>query len=109
MKKEPAIKKLLGKNAFLYLLFFLLALAVTLVLLPATFFDNGQSICLSVLLLDQECPGCGMTRAIQHLIHFDFNTAWAYNKMAFVVFPLFVIMFILELKKLYKIYVSGRK
>ena len=51
----------------------LLLIPLVLIALPADFFDTGQSICLSVVLLDTECYGCGMTRAIQHLVHLDFQ------------------------------------
>lgn len=61
---------------------------IVLCLLPASFFDHGQSLCLSVLLLDKECYGCGITRAIQHAIHFDFETAWNYNKLVVIVAPI---------------------
>jgi hypothetical protein len=61
---------------------------IVLWLLPASFFDHGQSLCLSVLLFDKECYGCGITRAIQHAIHFDFQTAWNYNKLVVIVAPI---------------------
>jgi hypothetical protein len=67
----------------------MVTLPAFLFLLPIDFFDSGQSVCLSVLLLDIECYGCGMTRALMHLIHFDFATAWSYNKLSFVVLPAF--------------------
>jgi len=66
----------------------LMAGLAVLLALPADFFDEGQSICLSVVLFDRECYGCGMTRGVQHLLHFDFRTAWEYNKLAFIVLPL---------------------
>ena len=70
-------------------LFSLLFLAGAILLfLPKDFFDSGQSVCLSVVLIDMECYACGMTRAIQHLIHFDFEQAAHYNKLSFIVFPL---------------------
>lgn len=97
---EKPIKK--AKLKFYGLVIFLAALAITLLALPADFFDNGQSICISVLLLNKECYGCGMTRAIQHLIHMDFSSAYAYNKLSFIVFPLFAGMTLWELHKLYK-------
>jgi hypothetical protein len=59
-----------------------------LLLLPADFFDEGQSVCVSKVLLDIECYGCGITRAIMHLIHFDFQEAYSYNKLSLIVFPL---------------------
>jgi len=55
--------------------------------LPVDFFDTGQSVCLSVLFFNTECYGCGMTRALMHLIHFDFSTAWSYNKLFILVLP----------------------
>jgi hypothetical protein len=40
---------------------------------------------------------CGMTRAVQHLIHLDFETAYHFNKLSFVVFPLLIGMILWEL------------
>ncbi len=73
---------------------FYVAVPVILVILPADFFDSGESICLSILLFDVECPGCGMTSAIMHLIHFDFETAFAYNMMSFLAFPALSILWL---------------
>ncbi len=83
-------------------LYLLISLAfITLVVLPATFFDQGKSICVSVLLLDRECYGCGMTRAFQHIIHLDFETAWHYNKMSFIAFPLLAFIILQDVKLSY--------
>lgn len=73
-------------------IFFLLLIGIILRVLPADYFDEGQSLCLSVIILDKQCYGCGMTRAVQHIIHFDFATAAEYNKLAFIVVPLGVFM-----------------
>lgn len=72
---------------------------VTLLILPATYFDTGRATCVSVLLFDIECYGCGMTRAIQHLLHLDFEAAYQFNKLSFIVLPLSVIMIAWELKR----------
>jgi Protein of unknown function (DUF2752) len=61
---------------------------IILLLLPTTFFDSGKSVCLSIALFNQECFGCGITRGIMHLIHFDFEGAAYYNFMSFVILPL---------------------
>lgn len=66
---------------------FLIVPAV-LILLPADYFDQRESICLSVRLLNMECPGCGITRACMHLIHLDFYEAWKFNKLSYLVMPL---------------------
>ncbi len=66
------------------------AIPITLLLLPATYFDNGESLCLSILLLGQECYACGMTRAMMHLIHLDFADAVYFNPISFLVLPLLI-------------------
>ena len=71
-----------------------------LLLLPSDFFDNGSSICLSKTLAGIECYACGLTRATMHFIHFEFQKAWEYNKLVFVVVPM---LFPLWLKAIYEI------
>lgn len=66
----------------------LLVSPIILILLPVDFFDYGESICPSKRFLDIECLGCGMTRAVTHLINLDFKGAWAFNKLSFIVVPL---------------------
>ncbi len=80
---------MLNKKPFIYFKIagYILFPAI-LLFLPGSFFDNGTSVCVSKVLLNMECYGCGMTRAIMHLIHFDFTGAWEYNKLSFIVFPL---------------------
>jgi hypothetical protein len=68
----------------------LISIPIVLLLLPADYFDGGESVCLSVRFFDMECPGCGMTRAIMHLIHFDINEAAYYNLLSFLVLPLLI-------------------
>ena len=69
-----------------------MAIPIILVSLPASFFDQGQSLCLSVLLLDQECFACGLTRAVQHLVHCEFQAAGQFNKLVVLVFPILTIV-----------------
>ncbi len=94
-KNESKLKRVLTYGLFLGLLI----LSIVLLLLPKDYFDSGQSVCLSVVLFNLECYGCGMTRAIQHLIHFDFSAAYAFNKLSFIVFPLLVGMIVYEFVK----------
>ena len=83
----------------LFYLFGLLATPIVLVSLPATFFDYGQTKCLSVIFFHQECYGCGMTRAIQHLIHFDIERALQLNKIAFIVLAVLIYLWVSEILK----------
>jgi hypothetical protein len=74
---------------------------------PIDYFDEGQIVCISRLLLDKECPGCGITRAMMHLSHFDYKSALYFNKLSFIVLPLliylYITMLIKEIKALKKI------
>ena len=78
------------------------ALAVfpfVLLILPKTYFDKGQSLCLFTLLTGENCYGCGLTRACMHIIHLDFDTAANFNKMAFIVFPIMCFLYAQEFVK----------
>lgn len=75
------------------------SLPVVLLALPKDFFDTGKSICLSRLLLDAECPGCGITRAMMHIIHFDFHSALLFNKLSFIVLPLLIYEYIKQIRR----------
>jgi hypothetical protein len=77
-----------------------LALPVFLLIQPAGWFDSGTSVCPSQLLLHRDCPGCGLTRAVQHAIHFDFSGAWHFNKLFVVILPLLIIVYLHVLGRL---------
>jgi hypothetical protein len=49
-----------------------------------------------------ECLGCGMTRATMSMIKFDFERAWHFNKLSFIVIPLLITLIALDFKKFYK-------
>lgn len=83
-------------------LLLIVIVSIILLILPSNFFDSGKSICISVLLFNRECFGCGMTRAIQHLIHLEFKQAYGYNRLSFLAFPLIVYLIIEEFIKLFK-------
>jgi uncharacterized integral membrane protein len=79
--------------AILKLLIYI-GIPIVVLLLPMNYFDTGDSICLSVRIFDQECYACGMTSAFMHLIHLDFETAFAYNMLSFIALPLIAILWI---------------
>ena len=80
-------------------LVFLIVLPIPFFILPANYFDTGESLCMSKILLDRECFGCGITRAIQHAIHFDFISAWRFNKLVILVVPVLLFLWLNEIKK----------
>ena len=84
----------LNKLARIIWLTCLIIFPVVLLLLPSAYFDKGHSICLVTLITGQECYGCGMTRSIMHMIHFDFASAWSYNKIAFIAFPILCVLYL---------------
>jgi Protein of unknown function (DUF2752) len=71
-----------------------ITIPLILLILPSDYFDNGSSKCLSVMLLDVECYGCGMTRAIMHMIHGEFMEAFYFNMASFIVLPLLVYLWV---------------
>jgi hypothetical protein len=86
---------------------FIIIVPLVLLILPANFFDNGESICLSQLLFKAECYACGMTRGVMHLIHLDFEKAYEYHMLSFTVLPLLGIIWVqwfFKEIKLYKLY-----
>jgi len=77
----------------------LLIIPLVLLVLPSTFFDSGDSVCMSVVLFDRECFACGLTRAIQHLIHLDFLIGYEYNKLSIIVLPVLILSYFNEIKR----------
>lgn len=55
-------------------------------------------MCLSVIIFDQECYGCGMTRACMHAMHGEVSAAWAFNPLVAIVLPLLVFGLFMEVK-----------
>jgi len=70
----------------------LLATPVVLWILPADQFDEGRSMCPSVLLFDLECYGCGTTRAIQHFHHFEFGDAMYFHSLSPLIYAFLVFL-----------------
>lgn len=92
---------MIKKMQTLYLIF-LIVIPFIFIFLPKDFFNSGESICLSIVFFNKECYGCGMTRAIQHLIHLDFNGAYQLNKLSFFVLPTLIYLLLKEIKKISK-------
>jgi hypothetical protein len=84
------------------IIFIIIATPLVVLSLPRNYFDNGDSICLSRVLLDIECYACGMTRAMQHLIHLDYLSAIEYNPLSLAVLPVICYIGIMELFKAVK-------
>jgi hypothetical protein len=82
------------------LLLFIVAGPFYLFFLPADYFDSGDTLCIYKNLFDFDCPGCGLTRGIMHLMHLDFKTAWRFSPLSFLVAPLLAMLWLHLLAKL---------
>lgn len=69
--------------------------------IPSNFFDDGKSNCISILMFNEKCYGCGMTRAIQHMLHGEFSIGYEFNKISILVFPLLFSLWLFDTYKLY--------
>lgn len=47
--------------------------------------DPATTVCLFRRCTGTACPGCGLTRAMAHLVRGDITTAWAYHPLAILV------------------------
>ena len=88
---------------------FIILVPLVLMILPADFFDGGESICLSRVLFNVQCYACGMTRACMHLIHFEFEKAYSYHMLSFVVVPLLAVIWIQWFLKEWKLFKRYRQ
>jgi hypothetical protein len=79
----------------------ILVFPVVLYLIPVAWFTGPHTICLFKNIFGHECFGCGITRAIISALHFDFTTAFSYNKLVVVVLPLLVYVWIKTVLKLW--------
>ena len=95
---NPAIKY---KWVNLLWLFALALFPIILWLIPVdTFDDTGVDLCPSKLFFDLECWGCGMTRAVMYMHHFEWRTAIFYfNYGVVIVYPALVILWLIWIRK----------
>ncbi len=94
---------LLREKALLWLkISALLLIPVVLLALPADFFDEGESLCPSKRFFNIECLGCGMTRALMHLLHLDIEMALYYNPGSLVLGPALGVLWLLWTLRLFR-------
>ena len=79
----------------------LLATPIVLWLLPSNFFDGGNIavLCPTRRVLGVECLGCGMTRAVMHLHHFEWSEAINFNRGVVWAYPILVVIWFVWVKK----------
>ena len=53
-----------------------------------------NNICIYKHITGKPCWNCGMTRAFLSVIHFDFESAYKFNRNVIIVFPLTIVIYI---------------
>ena len=85
-------KRNLPKKLEIVWLSMLLIFPFVLWILPSDFFVEGHVLCPSRFFFDIECLGCGMTRAVMHLHHFELEDAIFYNSGVVLAYPFLVLL-----------------
>lgn len=90
MKRTPNLRTGVG----LFLL-----LAIVLVGVYYLFDPSASGMfpkCRLLQLTGYKCPGCGTQRMLHSLLHFDFVTAFRYNAYLLTLFPVFILLMLLD-------------
>jgi hypothetical protein len=103
-KQKPLLKKIRAIKNKDRIFKFLLVLILLLIFynIPKKYLGDTYPICLYRIIFHQNCWGCGTTRAIWSIIHFNINQALEYNRLIIVTFPLLtgcIISWIVKTKK----------
>jgi len=101
-KKPLLLLEDITARTFLIKTLILLFLVTIFFLLPKEYLGDSYPICLSRIIFDKNCIGCGTTRAVWSVLHLKFADAFEYNKLIIVTFPLIAgcaISWILKNKK----------
>jgi hypothetical protein len=77
-----------------------------LYLIPVEWLNKQHTICLFKNIFGRDCYGCGLTRSVLSVLHFDFSAAWHYNKLIVIVMPLLIYVWIKMTFKSY-VYITG--
>ncbi len=84
-------------------------LPLALFFMPLDWFAQQPSLCVFKAITGHECYGCGITKAVMHLMHGDFLAAWHYNKLIVIVFPVLLYLWIKYLIKWWRVWPFARK
>lgn len=68
-------------------------------------FSEGHTLCLFKNITGHECYGCGITRAMVCLMHFDFAGAYHYHRAVFIIAP---VLFYLWSGVLWRAFKAGK-
>jgi hypothetical protein len=87
------------KTRFYKILLLAIPIAIWLVNYQST--DNDFSFCAFKNLFGIKCYGCGLTRGLSAMLHFDFKRMYELNKLNIITIPLLSFLYIKEVHKLF--------
>ena|GEM_PF-6991386 len=96
-------------NKFLYnrkAVFIRLSLYIIIPLVLLSMDKNSLddiSFCIIYNITGKKCISCGMSRAFFHTLHLDFSTAYEFNNLVVVYFPVFLIIILIDTIKMFKV------
>ncbi|MCX8113233.1 MAG: DUF2752 domain-containing protein [Bacteroidia bacterium] len=70
---------------------------------PSSYFDTGEERCYWKVHYGIECPGCGLTRGTQRMLHGEWQTAMELNPLSGVVAGALLVVWALNGYELYRI------
>ena len=85
-----------GCNYQIFKLILMTFLPLIVFFVPVEYIEANPLPCLYKILFNQECWGCGITRACLHMLHFNINEAILFNRAVVIVFPLACILYVKE-------------
>jgi hypothetical protein len=86
--KDLPLLKAITANINIKKAFCIIILGIIFFSIPKIYLGDAFPICLYRIILNKKCIGCGTTRAIWSIMHFEFAEAYEYNKMIIITFPL---------------------
>lgn len=85
------------------LMFFIIVFIYFLPICSSDF--SSFSFCLHRYLFNIDCPGCGIVRALNSIMHFNIIDAYKYNYSVFALFPYLLLEITTPLYKSNKLFV----
>jgi len=98
MKTLDQFKKILSLDSMFRPYVFLLLLLILLIT-PIQFIESLPNISICSRILGDYCYSTGITRSLASLLKLNFNQAWNYNSLGFLVLIIMIIFIIHDLKK----------
>lgn len=84
----------------------ILIFPVVFYFIPSEIIESQKTICIFKNILNNECIGCGITRAVYWTLHFEFEKAYKLNKFIVIIFPLLAFIWLKILNSITKRHIA---